>query len=270
MTTFDFNAYTAFQNYEAEIDPVNYTTILNSPTTMTNIFQFTSKVGFQSYNILQTVVMDAGDLIYTREYNTSTYVYTAWITNQGGGGNILDWMATPNNGGTPTLVNGTNTGFTYKNTSSGTNLVNFGAGDISFNQNDTVSYNVNTAQWYNSGQASGIQSITSPDSTLLITTTSGNVTAIVNNTVRQKANNYQFLPTDRIVETTVNNLIITLPAPNAVPVGTVLTTKNTGSVILTTFSAPISYTLNGVQSLTISGLWNSLSAESNGVSWSAI
>ena len=123
---------------------------------------------------------------------------SAWqiVLESSGGGGFQPWEAATN---TPTLVNGTDTGFSYINISPGTNIVNFGAGGISFNQNDTVLYDINLGQWYNGGQAAGIQSVTSSTPGLIATsTTNGNVviSAVNVNQTLAASNIFDYTKTD--------------------------------------------------------------------------
>ncbi len=127
---------------------------------------------------------------------------SAWTEMGGGGGNenFQGYWASATN--TPTLTNGTGTvGFFYINNSTGTNLVNFGAGNISFAQNDIVQYN-NLAQWYNAGQAQGLSNVVSSTPSLIsVNQANGTATiAAVNlNQVQATSNVFYYTNTDNYV-----------------------------------------------------------------------
>lgn len=118
----------------------------------------------------------------------------------GGGGNFLGyWLSATNS---PTLANGTGiVGTYYTNTSPGTNIVNFGAGNISFNQNDNVQYNA-SEEWINVGQASGISNVISATPDLLAVSQAAGVatlTMVNQNQAQAISNVFYYGNTDNYV-----------------------------------------------------------------------
>ena len=170
MATFNFNDYVG--NYDYTINPEGYT-FLNAPATITNVFRFSASTAFQSASLIQIIDIAGSNVLYVREYIDSAF--QEWKSITATGGNFQGyWQASTNS---PTLANGTGTiGYYYTNTSSGTNSVDFGAGAIAFNQNDSVAYGQD-GNWYNAGQQGSIQVIrTDTPNQLYINPVDGTVT----------------------------------------------------------------------------------------------
>lgn len=86
MSIFDFNLY-KLSPLSVCIDSDQYT-FTNAPTTMAGTFIFIVIPAFEANKLQQLILMDSGNIIYTREYNGETATFSTWLTNGSGTGGI--------------------------------------------------------------------------------------------------------------------------------------------------------------------------------------
>lgn len=92
---FDFNIYT-YQEMDITIDPADYV-FENEPTGMSGVFHFTVKRTFLSSKTQQIVTMNSGNIIYTREYDGVSEIFSDWITTSGSSGGGIASITSTNN-----------------------------------------------------------------------------------------------------------------------------------------------------------------------------
>jgi hypothetical protein len=77
MAIFDFNQFVLIQG-TMTVDPASFTSILNSPRSLTNPFTFIVNKALNSAKLQQIVIGEDGSIVYSRIYNGSTQTFGAW------------------------------------------------------------------------------------------------------------------------------------------------------------------------------------------------
>jgi len=146
------------------------------------------------------------------------------------------WSASPSNGGTPTLTNGTGTtGYEYVVTTGGT--VNFGAGNITFSAGDFVIYG--NGIWSRIPSASGVSSFNTR--TGAITLTTSDVTGV--------------LTAGSITNTMLASSAVTIGTTGIALGGTSLTLAGLTSVAATTFTGSLTGSITGNAATVTNGVY---------------
>ena len=146
------------------------------------------------------------------------------------------WSASPSNGGTPTLTNGTGTtGYEYVVTTGGT--VNFGAGNITFVAGDFVIYG--NGIWSRIPSAAGVTSFNTR--TGAITLTTSDVTGV--------------LTAGSVTNTMLANSTVTIGTTSIALGGTSLTLAGLTSVAATTFTGALTGSITGNAATVTNGVY---------------
>lgn len=104
MQTINFNSYIG--NYNFTLNPTDYI-LVNAPTSLTDVFSFTSVGAFENNSMLQFIIVAGSNLFYTRQWING--VFQDWQTIQGGG-TLVNYKGTYNAAtNVPTLTNGVGT-----------------------------------------------------------------------------------------------------------------------------------------------------------------
>jgi len=88
-TILDFNLFIAKQSYYFAFDPSKYT-ILNAPEILIGDCLFIGQGLETAPGSIQIIIANQNTIVFTRQYNSMTNIFSPWITVNGGGGGSID------------------------------------------------------------------------------------------------------------------------------------------------------------------------------------